>query len=258
MNGMKKCTLCNSVYTDDSFKFCLDDGTPLRSDSSTKFDPNAPTLLMDKSTALPRVVRRQFYHEKGDDKREVAYPQIQGLPNDYLQRRVNTLLRRKFLDLELPETNQADDEDNPSINENTGFGVTLVTQNVLSVHRWAAYDFGGAHPQVELEAYNVDLNSGYLYTYEDLFKLDSDYKTAIPELVITSLKKQEKKYGFFSPYDERKDENFEFYFTKKNLVMINLYMAHAVKSIVAPIRLVDIENLIHPEGPLFTLLRDSQ
>ena len=38
---MKRCPSCNRTYTDTSLNFCLEDGTPLVSDTAPAFDPNA-------------------------------------------------------------------------------------------------------------------------------------------------------------------------------------------------------------------------
>jgi hypothetical protein len=157
-----------------------------------------------------------------------------------------------------PDYINDDEENDKPIEENsTGYGVTLLTPTTLSVRLWTSSDFGGAHPVNGLEAFNIDLTSGYIYNYEDLFKLDSDYKNIIPELVTVSLQRQASKgrYDYF-PIEQR--ELFDFYLTRKNLVLINLYYVHAIQSLEAPIRVSDIAEIIHPDGPLFPLLSSSR
>jgi hypothetical protein len=46
---MKRCPTCNRTYTDESIKFCLEDGTPLLSDAP-QFDPNATIVYTAPQT----------------------------------------------------------------------------------------------------------------------------------------------------------------------------------------------------------------
>ena len=249
---VRRCPKCNSTFTNDSYTYCLDDGTKLVEDRSTQFDPNAETIHMDKPTRSRfKVIKRQFHFSEGDTSREIAYPQLQGLNSEYLQRRINNYLRVKFLALGQDELVPQDEQGN--FVEVTGYGVSLLTPLLLSTKLWRSFDFGGAHPANNYQAFNVDLASGYVFTYEDLFKLDSDYKTLIPELITTSLQKQAEKEEYeYYPFSIR--DEYDFYITRKNLVLFNLYSSHAVQSLESAIRLSEIRDLIHPEGPLFALL----
>ncbi len=49
---MKRCPTCNRTYTDDSQKFCLDDGATLLEESQQSFDPQA-TIAMPGGQAPP-------------------------------------------------------------------------------------------------------------------------------------------------------------------------------------------------------------
>jgi hypothetical protein len=52
---MKRCPSCNRTYTDASLNFCLEDGTPLVSDSGQKADPNATTRYDNRDTNPPKT-----------------------------------------------------------------------------------------------------------------------------------------------------------------------------------------------------------
>ena len=252
---VRRCPKCNSTFTNEVYSYCLDDGTKLVEDKSTQFDPEAPTLIVEpasKRTPKLKVVKRQFFFSQGDTKREIAYPQLQGLSSEYLQRRINNYLRNSFLAIGQEDTAPQDEEGN--FIELTGYGVSLLTPSVLSATLWSSVDIGGAHPTNEYQSFNCDLTSGYVFTFEDLFRLESDYKTIIPELITTSLQKQavQKEYEYY-PFDVK--ERYDFYLTRKNLVIFNLYYAHAVQSLEAPIKLTEIKDIIHPEGPLYPLVQ---
>lgn len=52
---MKRCPSCNRTYTDASLNFCLEDGTPLVSDSGQKADPNATVRYDIRDTNPPKT-----------------------------------------------------------------------------------------------------------------------------------------------------------------------------------------------------------
>ena len=254
---MKTCKLCNKAYAHDSFNFCLDDGTPLVAYDSTKYDQEAPTLVLDFKTQpftnVPKVLKREFYEEKGLWSIQIIYPQLEGLISEYIQRRINILLRKKFFGL--TEGNDEDyDATDPRRTETlTRYAVKLINHDSLSVHlSHYSETEEAAHPNHYYDAFTFDLKSGYEYAFEDLFKPDSDYKNIIPALMTTYLQKQAvRSKDEFYPFEKR--ESFQFYITKKNLVIINVYDTHAAQHLEAPIRLSDIKKIIHPEGPLATL-----
>lgn len=249
---MKACKICSRVYGQDSMNFCLDDGTPLQAHNPS-YDAEAPTLVLDFKTQpiakIPKVVKRQFLEEKGTWTRRIVYPQLEGLDSEYIQWRINTLLRRKFFSPTDP-ADEAEELDMRDTETATLYSLKFINHSTLSVYlsNYSETE-GAAHPNHSYDAFTFDLKSGYEYAYEDLFKPDSDYKNIIPALMTTYLQKQAARNKFeFYPFDKR--ESFQFYITKKNLVIINVYNSHAVQHLEAPIRLSDIRQIIHPEGPL--------
>ena len=79
---MKRCPQCNREYTDDSLRFCLEDGTPL-SASRTSFEP-PPTEVLP---ARPRPT------ESSSEPTILAYPGTQGMrPPQDASRRSNSIL----------------------------------------------------------------------------------------------------------------------------------------------------------------------
>jgi hypothetical protein len=218
---MKTCKLCNRAYAHDSFNFCLDDGTPLVAYDSTKYDQEGPTLVLDFKTqplaTVPKVLKRQFHEENGIWTIKITYPQLEGLISQYIQRRINSLLRKKFFRMSESTIEDYDETDLRYSELITGYKVGLITHDTLSVH---LSDYSEteqtAHPNHYYEAFTLDLKSGYEYAYEDLFKPDSDYKNIIPALMTTYLQKQAvRSKDEFYPFDKR--ESFQFYITKKNV-----------------------------------------
>lgn len=256
---MKQCPQCQSIYANESYIYCLDDGAPLVLDTTTKYDRMAETLIINAPEAVknsPRnikVVRRQMVKENNWGACEIAYPQIQGLTNQYIQSRINTFLRKKFASI--AGEKEEFEEYEPAVEQGISFGITLNDGQTLSLLAHEYLDVGGAHPAYGLYTFNIELASGYRYTYDDLFKPGSGYEYVIPALASEVARKQfEKDGGEFLAFDKKED--YDFYITKRNLVIANLYPYYALQSIEAPIKLSEIADIIHPEGPLYRLLKN--
>lgn len=58
---MKRCPACNQTYTDDTQKFCLNDGTPLVTDSPSGRDEPPPTVLYQPPAVSEPLPPRSSY-----------------------------------------------------------------------------------------------------------------------------------------------------------------------------------------------------
>jgi len=52
---MKRCPKCNSTYTDPTLSYCLQDGSPLANEISTRYDQQAETLKMSAAPTPSRA-----------------------------------------------------------------------------------------------------------------------------------------------------------------------------------------------------------
>jgi hypothetical protein len=105
----------------------------------------------------------------------------------------------------------------------------------------------------QYKSFNIELATGYRYIYQDLFRLDSDYKNRIPELISVSLHEQYKEEDPQLEAEER--EEYDVLITKDGLDIINLFQIYALHGVHAEIKYTDIADIIHPEGPLYKLIR---
>ncbi len=194
----------------------------------------------------------------------VYFPQIVEHPNKHIELRINLFLRREFwtgMDGE-PETqwedseaiynlNETNEETEDSTNDYTfdtakgvDFSTKLNKNGILSIkYEWWAT--GGAHPIHNYKAFSIELNSGYVFNFEDLFRPESHYLPVINNLIYKSLK-QENMENF--EFNEKKQ--YDFYLTKKHLVIFNIFDFHAAQGVEAKINLSEIEYIINQLGPL--------
>ncbi len=107
------------------------------------------------------------------------YPRIEGLSNKTAEDTINVKLRSLFVDSRkdlLPNVSVADT-----------FKASIM-KNLLVVERNGYdYPFGAAHGMPIRDCYYMDINSGSLYEFKDLFIADSDYVTKINEFISTEI-----------------------------------------------------------------------
>lgn len=264
---MKECPNCNSTYQ-NSMAYCLQDGTLLVESQTTELPE---TVLIKRNDRKEnhflkiKVVRRKKEFEECT----VFYPQIINHPQKHIESRINGFLRRQFFEgyTEPENTNWEDseaiynsiqnedateetEEDFPTIETAQGvhFKTKLISDETLSIkYEWWAT--GGAHPIYGHKGFTLELSSGYLYSFEDLFKEKSHYLPIINELISKSLKRDGNDYEF------TKKNEYEFILTKKHLVIFNIFNFEAARGVEASIRISEIEYIIRPNSPLQSLLR---
>jgi hypothetical protein len=69
----------------------------------------------------------------------------------------------------------------------TNYNVLLFTDNLISVEMTEYYDGGGAHPNNGFWSLTYDLSGNKELKLEDLFKPDTDYKSALAKFVVSDI-----------------------------------------------------------------------
>jgi hypothetical protein len=69
----------------------------------------------------------------------------------------------------------------------TNYNIFLGTDDLISIEMSEYYDGGGAHPNTRFWSLTYDLSGGRELKLEDLFKPDSDFKTAIAKFVVSDI-----------------------------------------------------------------------
>jgi hypothetical protein len=117
------------------------------------------------------------------------------------------------------------------------------------------YSFtGGAHGMTIIKSLSFDVATGHQYELNELFKADSDYVTKLSAII------QKKITDWETPLleeftDIRNDQDF--YLADHSLVIY--FQLYEITPYVAgfpyyPIPILDIQDIIKPEGPLEKLL----
>lgn len=116
----------------------------------------------------------------------VSYPQITGGPSALnvgagsFNRRIRALVQKAIKEFEpqpAPGRNSFE----------TNYKVLLGIDDLISIEMSEYSDSGGAHPNTGFWSITYDLSGNKELKLDDLFKPDSDYKTAIAKFVVTDI-----------------------------------------------------------------------
>ena len=116
----------------------------------------------------------------------VSYPQVVGSTGPGAQsfkRRILAMTRKAIADFQPVDGHGVFD---------TNYTVMLGTNNLVSVELSEYYDGGGAHPNNRFWALTYDLAADKEVRFEDLFRADSDYNTAIAKYVVADIDRRDQ------------------------------------------------------------------
>lgn len=180
----------------------------------------------------------------------VYYPYVMGLVNRQAELMINRSIVSTLNSI-LVELGYND----PNLVEMVGkFEIKTNERGILSLSLLVYSFTGGAHGLTIIKSLTFDITTGKQYELKDLFKPDSDYVTKLSAIIQNKITEWEIQL-----LDEftsiRSDQDF--YLTDHSLVIY--FQLYEITPYVAgfpyfPIPILDIQDIIKPEGPLDKLL----
>lgn len=195
-----------------------------------------------------KVIKMELVKESknGNCSLKVFYPQIGGLSNARVEKKINAELISKFISEDaVSDIENCQPEDRYNIE--VTYSVKLNMKNVLSImmKNYMVTPGGGS---TLLEGVTINVKNGQLYKYEDLFRPDTNYIFKINKLVWGDIEEDEP-----SVKTKMKTTKYEFYITENELVILPIISPKMPNEL--PISLSEISDIINPEGPLGSLMK---
>ncbi len=185
-----------------------------------------------------------------EDCLEVVYPVVQGLPNRRVQEQINEEILY-LVETMLPSDIQCQHQGNFVSGT---YRIRLNQQGLLSLTLFVQwFFFPMAHPAEDYRALTIDLKSGRVYSFHELFRSRSRY-----EMLINNFIKQEiedRNMVTVAPYPGVNAFQ-DYYLTPNSLVVFFPIYEFTPRPEGFPefeIPYTLIRNRIDPEGPLVTL-----
>jgi len=180
----------------------------------------------------------------------VYYPYVMGLANPQAELIINRSIVSTLNSI-LVELGYHD----PNLVEMVGnFEIKTNERGILSLSLLVYSFTGGAHGLTIIKSLTFDIATGKQYELKDLFKPDSDYVTKLSAIIQNKITEWEIQL-----LDEftsiRSDQDF--YLADHSLVIY--FQLYEITPYVAgfpyfPIPILDIQDIIQPDGPLDKLL----
>jgi hypothetical protein len=214
-----------------------------------------------------KAVQLQRQSEDGRCLINIEYPQVEGLANINVQRKINSQLKDLFLQAPTRTLNvqKCTTESSYSRHQEAVFGWTsdyeigLNRKGFLSINGYTSLT-PGAHPLNLAKTITFNLKDGSTYGYSDLFKPGSNYIKQINQLI------PKKIYDYLELHidqtqldaDEIQDivdhfqpkEEYQFYLNDQGLVLVDVFDNHALQAIRVEIGPSEIHEIVNSDGPL--------
>ncbi|MFX3673794.1 MAG: DUF3298 domain-containing protein [Paenisporosarcina sp.] len=180
----------------------------------------------------------------------VYYPFIKGLANRQAEIMINNSIVSTLNSI-LIELGYHD----PNLLEMVGhFEIKTNERGILSLSLLVYSFTGGAHGLTIIKSLTFNITTGKQYELEDLFKSDSDYVKKVSANI--QMKIIEWETPLLDEFTHIRSDQ-DFYLADHSLVIY--FQLYEITPYVAgfpyfPIPILDIQDIINPEGPLETLL----
>jgi hypothetical protein len=170
-------------------------------DHSLSYYGRSGNVVYQSNTSFP--LSNQYYIEikKYSPNKDylVYYPQIGGMENEEVEKRVNAILKQKSKVEHVPFHTQLD------YSYFGNFSVTFFKKNLLVLQlEGYNFPFGAAHGMPYRTYVHIDLKTGRIYELKDLFKRESNYVKIISDMIEKQIKEEEEQGSAFYFLDQYK------------------------------------------------------
>ncbi len=180
----------------------------------------------------------------------VYYPQLEGLADKTVERKINQTLREAIWQKTLTPEEKLD------YSYYSNFVKLYHKGDLLSIEQKdSTYYFGAAHPNTQETIEHIDLKTGDFYKLKDLFQINCDYEKVLKEQIVQLAQEPGMKEKLYvTPQDIKVAPEHLFYVNETSLFIV--YQPYeigpyAAGNIVFEIPLKNIENCLDLERPFW-------
>ncbi|WP_218081941.1 DUF4163 domain-containing protein [Anthocerotibacter panamensis] len=210
------------------------------------------------------------------------YPQLKGLSNKKVERKLNTFLKQQTIgiyaslgepvlsvDQEVEECGKEAAEGYESSKppgpdnlylRRVNYDIKFNEDHILSIYVYT-FDHNGAspHPDIYNNFLLLDTKSGKIYQYSNLFKPRSNYQLKVNKLIYWELKRTEGEDIAQLFRDKFQKDKYSILISSKGLAIYGIFDSYAGRGIVPTLKKTTLikEGIINPKGPLRAFLTTS-
>lgn len=182
-----------------------------------------------------QFIKKDFKKKDKNCLFQIQYPVFSSQKNNLISK-INFSLEKTFLEIEeyYNEFECNGGENNFNLNRN--FEVKLIDKNLISIHSYSSsFTEGSPHPLTKFQTFNINLKTGEEIKLSQIYKINKFFRRRIRNLISKNLADQ----GVSSEF---KMDKPEYYFTKTEIVFINLFEDYPNESIEAKIPILELEK----------------
>ena len=184
------------------------------------------------------------------------YPKVSGLSDNGLESQINEKLKNIFVISQ--EGHDNNEIDYYELIEKR-FEVNEFKNLITIIENGYYYGIGGAHGIPWVRSFPMDLETGTIYTLDQLFKSNSNYKARLEKIIKRQMLEENKKDNIYFDDSEPKISDDQFFLlTNKGLeIRFQVYeigpYAIGMPSFTIPYK--EIEDIINSDGELWRLIK---
>jgi hypothetical protein len=180
---------------------------------------------------------------------EITYPKLKRLNKKEISKQVIKELNYKLKKIFLSYNDTCKDakKESPANGMRIFYDVGLNDENFISItYDSSSYnaEYNGPYPDNVYNAFTIDIRNGKILQYGDVFL--SGKKTS--QVLYKKISESLTEMGVPFTEEEIKKDKYEFYFTKDNLMIFNLFHAHAMQSVQVKIPFKEISKILNPNN----------
>lgn len=210
---------------------------------------------------------------------QAEYPQVRGLTDAKVEAGINKYIKSKLLtpDADITQcdaeyTQEPANAQAGSTKDEVTYQVSLNQGDLLSIEYSGISSFTGGVYGRPTQGITVNVKTGKIYSYRDLFKPASNYVSKMNKLIYKKLKasnekkpdielskeeseniaNQFKSDSRVSSTNERNDYSFSLRGDK--LAILDLFNTHALRAVQVEVKPSEIKDLVNAKGPLHQIL----
>lgn len=190
---------------------------------------------------------------KGTCAYRITYPRLSGLADRALEDRLNTMLKKAFMPAHMKSDEECARDAGARVTAETTFKTGIITDSLVSIAMKTVTSVPRARPGRDYREFTIDLRTGHVYGFSELFRPDSNYRKRIEEIVIRDATFQRDGDLPSDPPVEVHGRDFaslDYYLTQKSLVIVNLFDENVMADWVVSIPYEKIADILDPRGPL--------
>lgn len=182
------------------------------------------------------ITKKEFKKKEKNCVFQIYYPFFQNKNNQNFKK-INSNFEKFFLDIQ-SYYNEFECQGENQFNLNRNFDIKLLDEKIISIHSYSSsFSEGNPHPNNSFKTFNFSLKTGDEIRLNQIYKISKSFRKKIRSLIEKNLNEQGISTGFSL-------DQPEYYFTKTELVFINLFEDYPNGSIEAKIHLKELANFL--------------